>query len=129
MKTVESPKPTNLQLRERSRCLTVTYPDGDSYELTWEFLRVFSPAAGSGKHGQQSSVLTAGKKQVRLLEIKPAGHYAMQLIFDDGHDSGLYTWGYLHDLCLNSTARWSRYLDEIHRAGLSRDPSTQILKL
>ncbi|MEO0435884.1 MAG: gamma-butyrobetaine hydroxylase-like domain-containing protein [Pseudomonadota bacterium] len=124
-----TPKPTALKLRNRSRCLSITYPCGDHYELSWEYLRVFSPSAESGKHGQQSSAAIAGKEAVQLLEVKPAGHYAMQLVFDDGHDSGFYTWEYLYDLCVNSTTLWSRYLADLQRNGLSRDPSTQILKL
>lgn len=93
---------------------------GEAYQLSFEFLRVHSPSAEVRGHGVGNKKLQHGKQDVRLLDVKPAGNYALKLVFDDGHDSGLYDWEYLNYLCKNHTQLWQCYLQELEQAGLSR---------
>lgn len=112
--------PTEIRLRERSRLLTLCYADGQTFDLSFEYLRVHSPSAEVRGHGQGQEKLQTGKESVRLLEIEPVGHYALRLVFDDGHNSGLYTWKYLHELATDQSARWQDYLDRLQAAGYAR---------
>ena len=121
--------PTGVQLHARSRELELTYADGANYRLSCEYLRVYSPSAEVMGHGSGQEVLQSGKVNVAITEIRPVGHYALQLFFDDGHDSGLYSWDYLHTLCVEQAARWRDYLDRLANAGASRDPDIQVIKL
>ena len=86
-------RPTGIQLHQRSRELELTYADGRSYRLSCEYLRVYSPSAAVQGHGPGQEVLQSGKMKVAITDIKPVGNYALQLVFDDGHDTGLYSWG------------------------------------
>jgi DUF971 family protein len=95
--------------------------------LSAEFLRVFSPSAEVRGHGPGQEVLQAGKAGVQITAINPVGHYAVQLVFDDGHDSGLYSWSYLHDLISRQTHLWRNYVARLDAAGLGRDADTQVL--
>ena len=115
--------PSGIRLRKQSRCLALSYGD-DGYELSYEFLRVFSPSAEVRGHGVGNEVLQYGKKDVGIVRIEPAGNYALKLIFDDGHDSGLYDWKYLHHLCLNQESPWQDYLQKLEAAGQSRESAT-----
>ncbi|MAR02158.1 MAG: 1-(5-phosphoribosyl)-5-((5-phosphoribosylamino)methylideneamino)imidazole-4-carboxamide isomerase [Oceanospirillaceae bacterium] len=115
--------PSGIRLRKQSRCLALSYGD-DGYELSYEFLRVFSPSAEVRGHGVGNEVLQYGKKDVGIVRIEPAGNYALKLIFDDGHDSGLYDWKYLHHLCLNQESLWQDYLQKLEAAGQSRESAT-----
>jgi len=90
---------------------------------------VFSPSAEVLGHGPGQEVLQTGKQNVAITAIKPVGNYALQLVFDDGHDTGLYSWTYLHELCRNQAANWQNYLERLSRAGATRDPDVQVLKL
>jgi DUF971 family protein len=122
-------KPVGIRLHARSRELELEYEGGESYRLNCEYLRVYSPSAEVKGHGPGQETLQTGKTNVAITEIKPVGNYALQLVFDDGHDTGLYTWAYLNDLCLHRNDWWQSYLDRLTQAGASRDPDVQVLKL
>jgi len=127
MSSANAPRPEHIRLRRQSRTLELSYAGEEPYDLPWEYLRVSSPSAEVRGHHPSEAVLQTGKKNVALIDVKPVGHYALQLVFDDGHDTGLYTWAYLRDLAVEQEARWQAYLDELNRAGASRDPDTQVL--
>lgn len=112
--------PTEITLHQQSRVLELAFNDGSRYKLPFEFLRVFSPSAEVRGHGPGQEVLQVGKQNVVLTGIEPVGQYALKLIFDDGHDSGLYTWDYLHELGKYQTAMWHDYLARMDAAGESR---------
>lgn len=123
------PSLTNIKVRKGSRCIDFTFDNGNLFSLTFEFLRVHSPSAEVKGHGPGQEILQVGKQDVGIKAINPVGHYAMQIDFDDGHDSGLYSWSYLHELGANHDALWARYLDALDAAGASRDPQVQVIKL
>ena len=107
--------------------LELEFDDGSEGALSAEFLRVHSPSAEVRGHGSGQEVLQTGKQHVSVSDIKPIGHYAMQLVFDDGHDSGIFTWPYLYELTRNQTLLWQRYIEALDTAGSSRDPSVQVV--
>jgi DUF971 family protein len=113
--------PTALQLHRQSRLLEVRYADGTRYELPCEYLRVFSPSADVRGHGLEEPMLVPGKRSVNIARIEPVGQYAVRLVFDDGHDSGLYSWDVLETLGREQGRNWARYLERMERAGMSRD--------
>ncbi|MFD2231705.1 gamma-butyrobetaine hydroxylase-like domain-containing protein [Alkalimarinus sediminis] len=115
-----APRPTQIKLQTQSKCLELTYSDTERYALSFEFLRVLSPSAEVRGHGPGSAVLQTGKKDVNITLIEPAGNYALKITYSDGHDSGLYTWDYLYDLCCNEAAYWEDYLQQLADAGASR---------
>jgi DUF971 family protein len=125
----EQHKPVAIQLRSRSRLLELEYEGGERHSLSCEFLRVHSPSAEVQGHGPGQEVLQTGKINVGITAIKPVGNYALQLVFDDGHDTGLYSWTYLYELCQSREAKWQNYLDRLAKAGAGRDPDVQVLKL
>ncbi|GAB5414003.1 MAG: DUF971 domain-containing protein [Congregibacter sp.] len=125
--SADSTPPKQIKLRRQSRVLELGYAGGEIFSLPWEFLRVYSPSAEVRGHHPSQSVLQTGKKHVNIEAVKPIGHYAVQLIFDDGHDTGLYTWPYLRELGEQQQALWERYLLQLREAGASRDPDTQVL--
>lgn len=112
--------PTEITLHQQSKVLELAFDDGTRYKLPFEFLRVFSPSAEVRGHGPGQEVLQVGKKDVMLTGIEPVGQYALKLIFDDGHDSGLYTWDYLHELGKYQNGMWHDYLVRMEAAGESR---------
>lgn len=113
-------KPDKIKVHKQSRVLELTYKN-QSYQLPYEYLRVLSPSAEVTGHGKGNEVLQYGKKDVGLKNIEPTGNYALKLVFDDGHDSGLYTWPYLHELCINQAQYWQAYLDKLEASGQSRE--------
>ena len=119
--------PTAIQLHKASKTLTLKYAPDEEYHLPAEFLRVHSPSAEVQGHG--NPVLQYGKLGVGITGVEPAGQYALKLTFDDGHDSGLFTWDYLYELGKRQDALWEDYLLELQKAGKSRDPSEQVVKL
>ena len=119
--------PTAIELHKAAKILTLKYANGDVYQLPAEFLRVHSPSAEVQGHGKP--VLQTGKLNVALQRIEPAGSYALKLCFDDGHDSGLFTWEYLYELGRRFDALWADYLAELKAAGKTRDPDESIVKL
>lgn len=112
--------PSGIKVKAQSQCLELTYPDA-IFNLNYEFLRVHSPSAEVRGHGGGPSTLQYGKKEVGLLRIVPTGNYALQLVFDDGHDSGLYDWDYLRYLCDNQTTLWQTYLERLEQEGKKRE--------
>lgn len=124
----KAPRPQDVKLHRRSRELELVYPGGERYRLPCEYLRVHSPSAEVRGHGPGEEVLQTGKLNVNITGIKPVGHYALQLIFDDGHDTGLYAWDYLYQLATEQEQRWQAYLDRLREAGASRDPDVQVVK-
>lgn len=112
--------PTEITLHQQSKLLELAFDDGTRYKLPFEFLRVFSPSAEVRGHGPGQEVLQTGKCNVLLTGIEPIGSYAIKLIYDDGHDSGLYTWEYLHELGQYQDAMWHDYLGKLEEAGKSR---------
>lgn len=115
------PQPTALTLHQSSRVLEVGFDDGLAFRLPFELLRVYSPSAEVQGHGPGQEVLQTGKRQVGVVGVEPVGHYAVQLTFDDGHDSGIFSWSYLHDLGSRQEAYWQRYLQRLQEAGVDRD--------
>jgi Uncharacterized protein conserved in bacteria len=113
--------PTRIALHQRSRALEVVWPDGRSDRLPCEYLRVFSPSAEVRGHGGGEPAVVPGKRMVNIARIEPVGAYAVRLVFDDGHDSGLYSWVLLRDLADQQTRNWNRYLERLDHGGMSRD--------
>jgi DUF971 family protein len=101
---------TEIKLRTRSRVLEVAFADGRRFELPFEYLRVHSPSAEVQGHGGGEMLLVVDKEQVTIQAVEPIGHYAVRLVFDDGHNTGLYTWQYLYELGAQHAAKWSAYL-------------------
>jgi DUF971 family protein len=111
------PTPLEIKLRTRSHLLEVAFDDGTRYELPFEYLRVSSPSAEVKGHGPGQEVLVTGKENVGIRAVEPVGQYAVKLVFDDGHDTGLYTWKYLYELGRDREKNWARYLSRAHRGG------------
>ena len=110
--------PTAIKLRTRSRVLEVAFDDGSRFELPFEYLRVFSPSAEVRGHGPGQETLQLGKHEVGIRSVDPVGNYAVRLVFDDGHDTGLYTWDYLHELGSTFGEKWFGYLERLAKLGL-----------
>jgi DUF971 family protein len=104
------PVATEIRLRRISRLLEVGFADGSRFELPFEYLRVYSPSAEVKGHGPGQEVLVLGKEDVGITAVEPVGQYAVKLVFDDGHDTGLYTWKYLHELGREREQKWAHYL-------------------
>ena len=119
--------PTDIKLHKASKTLSLKYASGEEFHLPAEFLRVHSPSAEVQGHGKP--ILQFGKIAVGLSKVEPAGQYALKLTFDDGHDSGLFTWEYLYQLAVRQEDLWNDYLAELKAAGKTRDPSQSIVKL
>ncbi len=113
--------PTEIKLDKAKTTLTLSFDDGGRFTLPAEMLRVLSPSAEVQGHSPEQRVTVPGKKGVRIARIEPVGNYAVRIVFDDGHDTGLYGWGYLRDLCENKDARFETYLKELEAKGLSRE--------
>jgi DUF971 family protein len=114
------PWPTELRLNKDRNALTVVFDDAESFELSAEYLRVKSPSAEVQGHSPDERKTVAGKKNVAILEVKPVGNYAVRLVFDDMHSTGIYSWDYLLDLGRNREAYWRDYLDDLAGKGLQR---------
>ena len=114
--------PTELRLNPEKDTLNVTFDDGQKFSYTAEFLRVLSPSAEVQGHSPDQRVTVPGKKNVRVKAIEPIGNYAVRIVFDDGHDTGLYSWDYLLELGESYDARWAGYMDELAEKNLAREP-------
>ncbi len=112
--------PTELKLHQASRILEVAFEDGKRFKLPCEYLRVFSPSAEVRGHSPSQAVLVTGKEQVNITEIEPVGNYAVRLVFDDGHSTGLYSWDVLHTLGSHQEKNWQDYLHRLSKAGYQR---------
>ena len=108
---------TEIKLRTRSRVLEVAFADGRRFELPFEYLRTHSPSAEVQGHGEGEMQLVLGKENVGILAVEPIGHYAVRLVFDDGHNTGLFTWQYLYELGAEQTTKWAAYLARRARSG------------
>lgn len=113
--------PTELRVSKDRRLLTVTFPRHAPFEFTAELLRVLSPSAEVQGHSPEQRVTVPGKRDVGIARIEPVGNYAVRIVFDDGHDTGIFTWAYLDTLGHERHERWQSYLDELAQKGLSRD--------
>ena len=118
---MEAPQPTEIKLHQKSRVLEISFEDGKSFRLPFEFLRVHSPSAEVRGHGPGQEVLQAGKKNVDILQVEPVGSYAVQLHFSDGHATGIYSWDLLYQYGERQEAMWAEYLDRLKQAGASRE--------
>lgn len=105
-----------LKLKKKSRLLEIKFDDGLAQGLEFEFLRVHSPSAEVRGHGKGQETLQTGKQDVDLLEIVPVGNYAVKLLFDDGHNTGIYTWDYLYELCVNKDKYWCDYKNKLENS-------------
>ena len=105
-----APHPTDIKLRTESRLLEISFDDGSHFALPFEYLRVFSPSAEVRGHAGGEGKLVLGKEQVGIGKIEPVGNYALRLHFDDGHDTGLFSWAVLHELGRDQRKNWERYL-------------------
>jgi DUF971 family protein len=119
---MSQPRPTEIVLHRASHALEVAFEDGERHRLPCEYLRVESPSAEVQGHGPGQRVLVPGKRHVNIVAVEPVGNYAVLLRFDDGHDTGLFSWNYLRELGREHQARWAAYLAELDARGASRDP-------
>jgi len=129
---VDNNVPADIRLHRKSGILELIYQDGKKFELTAEYLRVHSPSAEVRGHGKGQEVLQTGKKDVRITDIHPTGNYAIRLVFDDRHESGIYSWDYLRELGEQWQENWARYLERLKAAGASRlplPPGTQVVNI
>lgn len=113
---------TQLLLHQQSRVLEISFEDGSTFRLPCEYLRVFSPSAEVRGHGPGQGTLQLGKEAVNIADIEAVGNYAVRLVFDDGHNTGLYTWDYLHQLGRQHATNWREYLAACAAAGHPREP-------
>ncbi len=113
-------RPTQIHLHQKSRILEIEFEGGESFKLSCEYLRVYSPSAEVMGHGPGEGVLQVGKEDVGIVSIEPVGNYAVRLIYDDDHGSGIYSWDYLYDLGVNYDKYWQRYLERLEEAGHER---------
>ena len=116
----DTPKPTEINLHKKSRILEITFADGEHFEFSCEFLRVHSPSAEVQGHGPGQGVLQLDKENVVINKIEPVGSYAIQPSFDDGHDTGIYSWETLYDMGKNRDKYWQEYLQKLEAAGHKR---------
>jgi DUF971 family protein len=114
--------PSELRLRKDRKTLTITFGDGEAYDLSAEYLRVKSPSAEVQGHSAEERKTVPGKRNVMILEVLPVGNYAVRLVFDDLHSTGIFDWNYLRDLGRNHARYWQDYLDELASKNLTRDP-------
>jgi DUF971 family protein len=115
--------PSEIRLQTKSRQLALTFNDGSQFELPFEYLRVYSPSAEVRGHGPGQETLQTDKENVLITALDPVGHYAIRIVFDDGHDTGLYSWSYLYELGAEREKRWQAYLDRLTAAGYPRQPA------
>ena len=117
-----TPRPTEIKLRQKSRLMELVFADGSRFELSYELLRVYSPSAEVRGHGPGQEVLQVGKGDVDISTLEPSGSYAVQPTFSDGHSTGIYSWDYLYWLGKNRDTLWRQYLERLAEAGASREP-------
>lgn len=118
-------RPTDIKLHQKSRVLEIAFDDGSHFNLSCEYLRVYSPSAEVRGHGPGQEVLQLGKENVNITQIEPVGSYAVTLHFDDGHNTGIYSWDWLHHLGKDHDELWKRYLERLEKSGVSRKPKAE----
>ena len=116
------PQPVEIRLKTAEKALEVDFDDGSSFTFAAEFLRVESPSAEVKGHKPGQETLVTGRRHMGIMEVEPVGNYAIKIVFDDLHDSGIYTWDYLYELGETQDNLWRAYLEKIEQAGASRDP-------
>ena len=116
----DTPRPTEISLHQKSRVLEIAFEDGAHFRLPYEFLRVHSPSAEVRGHGPGQGVLQTGKQDIAITKIDPLGNYAIQPHYDDGHDTGIYSWETLYDFGKNQEIYWNDYLKKLEAAGHKR---------
>jgi DUF971 family protein len=121
--------PSRVVIPESKDALILSYSNGQEYILPAEYLRVYSPSAEVRGHGEGNENLQFGKRLVTINTLEKSGNYALQIVFSDGHDSGIYSWDYLQALAEDYEEKWANYLKKLHNAGLSRDLDAQVIKL
>ena len=121
--------PERIKVNKARNTISLNYINDEAYDLSAEYLRVFSPSAEVRGHSSDQQVLQIGKSDVLITDLSKSGNYALRIHFDDGHDSGIYTWDYLYDLAINRRQNWAKYIDKLEREGQSRDPGVQIVKI
>jgi DUF971 family protein len=119
--------PTKIQLHKQSQQLELHF-GSEQFLLPAEFLRVHSPSAEVKGHGPNQAVLQFGKQEVNIIKLERAGNYALKLVFDDGHETGIYTWEYFYELGKNQTQLWDNYIAALHQAGKSRSKDTAVVR-
>ena len=119
--TKQTPIPTGIVVHSKTRALELQYTNDQIYRIPFELLRVYSPSAEVQGHGPGQETLQTGKRDVLIVAIEPVGHYALQLNFSDGHNTGLYSWDILHDLAVRQDELWADYLAKLEAAGIDRD--------
>jgi DUF971 family protein len=117
------PWPTEIRLRDKGRTLAVSFDAGKAFEFSAEYLRVMSPSAEVQGHSAAERKTVGGKQNVAIIQVEPVGNYAVRLVFDDMHSTGIYSWRYLYELGTERETRWAEYLAELGAKGLSRDRS------
>lgn len=117
-----TPNPTNITYHQASRLLSLEFDDGRTFDLSSEFLRVFTPSAEARGHGPGQEVLQTGKREVAIERIEPVGNYAICPVFSDGHDTGIYSWDMLYEFGRHHDELWAAYLEKIEATRASRDP-------
>jgi len=117
----KGPRPSDITLHQQSNMLDITFDDGTRFSMPVEYLRVYSPSAEVRGHGPGQEVLQVGKRNVGVTAIEPIGMYAVKLVFSDGHDTGIYSWEYLHELGRKQESNWKTYLARLQQAGKSRE--------
>ena len=120
--TFAAPAVSELRIKKEEKCLVVSFVNGETFSLPAELLRVESPSAKVQGHNPAEKKLIYGRRHVAIIGAEPVGNYAIKLIFDDLHDSGIFTWGYLYWLGQNMNDVWDHYLENLLQAGLSREP-------
>ena len=116
-----SPQPTALTAHQQSRVLEVGFSDGRNFRIPFELMRIYSPSAEVQGHGPGQEVLQTGKREVGLVSLEPVGNYAVQPLFSDGHNSGIFSWDYLYFLGSQQTELWQQYEARLEAAGVDRD--------
>ena len=120
--------PVAITLHQKSRVLEIEFADGRDFRLPCEFLRVFSPSAEVRGHGPGQEVLQTGKKDVEIVRVEPVGNYAVQLVFSDGHNTGIFSFDLLYEYGLKQERMWAGYLERLAKAGASRDAQHRLLQ-
>ncbi len=115
-------KPSSINVHRKSATLELKFPNNEAYTLSAEYLRVFLPSAEVQGHSPDQAVLQHGKRYVVFKDLEPQGHYALKIVFSDGHDSGIFSWDYLYELATNHESRWEGYLANLQSEGKSREP-------
>jgi DUF971 family protein len=121
----DTPRPTEIKLHQKSRLLEISFPGAKTFQLSCEFLRVYSPSAEVRGHGPGQEVLQVGKKDVEITRIEAVGNYAVRFTFSDDHDTGIYSWDLLYDYGVHQEEMWQHYLQRLEEAGASREPGSE----